>query len=68
MSMMDAEEHIADKDVEHLVFDKFSKQYLSLIMFIPLLGMSFIKNLNFLIKIASYGIISVFIYFGFLIY
>ena len=30
--------------------------------------MTFIKNLSFLIKLASYGVFSVFVYFGFLIY
>lgn len=68
MSSSGAEEHIADKKVDHLVFDKFSKQYLSLIMFAPLLGLTFIKNLSLVIKLASYGIGSVFIYFAFLVY
>ncbi len=59
---------IADKTVDHLVFDKFSKQYLSLIMFVPLLSLTFMKNLSFVIKLASFGVGSVFIYFAFLIY
>jgi hypothetical protein len=68
MSKADAEDSIAPKDVDHLVFDQFSKQYLSLILFLPLLAMTFIKNLSFLIKLTSYGVLSVFIYFGFIIY
>lgn len=68
MSHNGFEHSIADKEVDHLVFDKFSKQYLALIMFVPLLGMTFIKNLNFMIKLASFGVGSVFIYFAFLIF
>lgn len=68
MSNSGAEEYIANKEVDHLVFDKFSKQYLAIIMFAPLLGLTFIKNLNFMIKLASFGVGSVFIYFAFLIY
>lgn len=59
---------IAPKDSKTLVFDRFSQQYLSLIMFIPLLAMTFIKNLTFLIKLTSYGVYSVFIYIVFIFY
>ncbi len=37
-------------------------------MFIPLLAITFMKNLSFVIKLASYGVGSVFIYFAFLLY
>lgn len=51
-----------------MVFDRFSQQYLSLIVFLPLLAMTFIKNLTFLIKLTSYGVLSVFIYIIFIFY
>lgn len=68
MSKAGAENSIADKEVDHFVFDKFSKQYLSIIMFLPLLALTFMKNLSFVIKLASFGVGSVFIYFSFLLY
>lgn len=68
MSKAGAENSIANKEVDHLVFDKFSKQYLAIIMFLPLLALTFMKNLSFVIKLASFGVGSVFIYFSFLIY
>jgi sodium-coupled neutral amino acid transporter 9 len=68
MLKSDAIDSIAPKDVDHLVFDKFSKQYLSMIMFLPLLALTFMKDLSIVIKLASYGVGSVFIYFAFLIY
>lgn len=68
MSKAGAENSIADKEVDHLVFDKFSKQYLAMIMFLPLLALTFVKNLSFVIKLASFGVGSVFIYFAFLVY
>ena len=54
--------------MDHFVFDKFSKQYLSIIMYLPLLALTFMKDLSIVIKLASYGVGSVFIYFAFLIY
>jgi len=68
MDKAGAGESIAEKGVDHFVFDKFSKQYLSLIMFAPLLALTFMKNLSFVIKLASFGVGSVFIYFAFLLY
>ena len=68
MSKTDSEGSIAPKDVDHFVFDKFSKQYLSMIMFLPLLTLTFMKDLSIVIKLASYGVGSVFIYFAFLLY
>jgi amino acid permease len=68
MLKADAKNYIADKKVDHFVFDRFSKQYLSLIMYLPILAATFIKNLSFVIKLASFGIISCFIYSLFLIY
>ena len=32
------------------------------------MGFTFIKNLSFVIKLASYGVISIVIYFGFILY
>jgi len=37
-------------------------------MFTPLLAITFMKNLSFVIKLASYGVGSVFIYFAFIVY
>jgi len=37
-------------------------------MFAPLLALTFMKNLSFVIKLASFGVGSVFIYFAFLLY
>jgi hypothetical protein len=68
MSKVNEEGSIAPKNVDHFVFDKFSKQYLSIIMFLPLLALSFLKDLRIVIKLASYGVGSVFIYFAFLLY
>ena len=68
MSKAGADGSIASKDVDHFVFDKFSKQYLSIIMFLPLLALSFMKDLSIVIKLASYGVGSVFVYFAFLLY
>lgn len=59
---------IADKDVKTLIFDQFSIQYMSLILFLPLLAMIFIKNLALLVKLTEYGVYSAFIYFAFIIY
>ena len=50
------------------MFDKFSIQYLTLIAFIPLFAMMFIKNLTILIRLSSAGVLSVFVYVGFIIY
>jgi sodium-coupled neutral amino acid transporter 9 len=63
-----ASDSIADKDVDHLVFNKFSKQYLSFILFGPLLAITFLKNLDVILKLAAYGVASVFVYFAFLLY
>ncbi len=37
-------------------------------MFAPLLALTFMKNLSFVIKLASFGVGSVFVYFAFLLY
>ena len=39
-----------------------------MIMFLPLLALTFMKDLSIVIKLASYGVGSVFIYFAFLLY
>eukprot|EP00919_Chromeraceae_sp_WS-2016_P078531 GHVR01186097.1.p1 GENE.GHVR01186097.1~~GHVR01186097.1.p1 ORF type:complete len:262 (+),score=-11.54 GHVR01186097.1:446-1231(+) len=60
------ENWIAEKGIKHLVFDRFSIQYLSLVCFFLLLMLTFIKRLDLLIKLSSYGIISVFAYITFI--
>ena len=57
---------IAPKNADTLVLDKFSKQYLSLIMIIPLYLFASIKNLSFIIKIAALGSISFMLYLIFI--
>lgn len=66
LQVTDHADWIAGKNVDYLVFDKFSIQYLSLIMFIPLLAIIFIKNLTFLIRLTSFGVISVIVYIAFI--
>ena len=62
------EDWIAEKGIKELVFDKFSVQYLALISFVPLLLLIFIKNLTILIRLTSLGVLSVFVYLGFIFY
>ena len=59
---------IADKTDKHLVFDKFSLQYVSIIMFFPILWMTSIRDFSILIKLTSYGAIAVVAYLGFILY
>lgn len=56
---------IAPKD--SFMFDKFSTQWLSLILLLPLLALIFIKKLNILVKLSEYGSYSAMIYFIFVI-
>lgn len=56
---------IAPKD--DFVFDKFSTQWLSLIMLAPLLALTFIKKLNIMVKLSEYGSYSALIYFIFVV-
>jgi amino acid permease len=57
---------IAPKD--GFMFDKFSTQWLTLILFFPLLALIFIKKLNLLVKLSEYGSYSAMIYFVFVLY
>lgn len=62
------EKIIADKSVPALVFDRFSLQYLSLVLFFPLTALVFVKDLRTIMKLGEFGIGSVFIYLAFLAY
>lgn len=57
---------IAPKD--GFVFDKFSTQWLTIMLFLPLLALISIKNLNIMIKLSEYGAFSALLYFGFVVY
>ena len=59
---------VADKDVDHLVFDKFSVQYLSIFMFLPIFRMTLITNFRILLKLTSLGVLAVIIYILFISY
>jgi len=51
---------IAHKD--EFSFRKFSPQWLTLVLFVPLLALVFIKKLKLLVKLSEYGSVSIFIY------
>jgi solute carrier family 38 (sodium-coupled neutral amino acid transporter), member 9 len=57
---------IAPKD--SFMFGKFSTQWLSIVLFLPLLALIFIKKLNILVKLSEYGSYSAMLYFLFVIY
>jgi amino acid permease len=57
---------IAPKD--GFMFSKFSTQYLTLILFVPLLLLVSIKNLNVMVKLSEYGSYSALLYFLFVVY
>jgi sodium-coupled neutral amino acid transporter 9 len=59
-------ESIAPKD--SFMFSKFSTQWLSIVLFLPLLALIFIKKLNILVKLSEYGSYSAMLYFLFVIY
>jgi sodium-coupled neutral amino acid transporter 9 len=59
-------ESIAPKD--SIMFSKFSTQWLSIVLFLPLLALIFIKKLNILFKLSEYGSYSAMLYFLFVIY
>lgn len=46
----------------------FSTQYLTLILFFPLLALISIKNLNVMVKLSEYGSYSALLYFLFVVY
>jgi amino acid permease len=56
---------IAPKD--GFMFDRFSTQWLTLILFCPLLALVFIKRLNLMVKLSEYGSYSALIYFIFVV-
>lgn len=61
-------EWITEKNDKHIVFDKISMQIIALVFFLPLLGTMFIKNLGFLVKLTSFGVISSISYTAFILY
>ena len=59
---------ITEKNDKEIVFDKISIQIVALVMFFPLLGTMFIKNLSFLVKLTAIGVISVITYVLYIFY
>lgn len=59
------ENGIAEKD--EFSFSKFSPQWLTLILFVPLLAVVFLKNLKLLVKISEYGSISILVYIAYVL-
>lgn len=57
---------IAPKD--SLQFDQFSIQWLTLVLFLPLLALLSIKKVDFLVKLCEYGSSSIFIYMIYVVY
>ncbi len=53
---------------EQFTFLKFSQQWLAIIMIFPYFGLIMMRKLDFLIKFTALGIITVFLYFFFIIY
>ena len=53
---------------DEVVFNKFSLQWLTIALFLPLLSMLFIKNMNLLLRIAEFGAYPSFIYLVFVVY
>ena len=53
-------EFLADKS--EFAFGKFSPQWLTLILFLPLMKMVSLKNISLLVKISEYGAFAIFIY------
>lgn len=62
------EDWIAPTDATTVVFDKFSMQYMSLLSLLPLLAMTFIKDISLLIRLTALGVVSVGIYMIFILY
>lgn len=56
---------IAPKD--SLDFSRFSTQWLTLLLFIPLLGLCSLKNKNLMVKLSEYGSFAIFVYMGYVI-
>lgn len=59
---------IAPIDATTVVFDRFSMQYMSLVSLLPLLAMTFIKDISLLIRLTALGVVSVGIYMVFILY
>ncbi len=43
-------------------FTQFSTQWLSILVFVPLMAVVSLKNINFLIKLSEYGSASIFVF------
>lgn len=59
---------IAPKNASTLVFDKFSRQYLSLIMIIPVILLISLRKIMVIIKLSAFGSISFIIFVLFILY
>lgn len=57
---------IAEKDA--VTFDKFSIQYLSILMFLPLLRITFVRDFTLILKLTSLGVLAVVLYMFFIFY
>ena len=60
-----SQDSVAPKD--KLIFNKFSQQWLCLILFAPLFAIVSVKNINFLVKLCEYGSFSIFVYMGYVV-
>lgn len=58
--MAGSTDQIAKKD--KFAFSMFSSQWMSLLLFVPLLATCFLKNMTLLVKLNEYGSASIFIY------
>lgn len=61
----DSTNSIAPKD--SLDFSRFSTQWLTLLLFVPLLGLCSLKNKNLMVKLSEYGSSAIFIYMGYVV-
>jgi hypothetical protein len=57
---------IAEKDT--MVFNKFSEQYLTLLLCLPVYLLISINNISLLIKLSKYAVATLLIYLFFIIY
>jgi sodium-coupled neutral amino acid transporter 9 len=60
--------YASSKTTKAIVFDQFSVQYLSLILFIPLAIPLFIRNISKLIKLAEFGVVAIVSFGVFVLY
>ena len=49
-------------------FNKFSLQWVTVITFFPLLVLLKLKNMNLLVKISNYGVYTIYVYVGYILY